>query len=322
LIGWAAAFLLLAAAGAAGCRAAALRRSLAPGHAEFLAQTRYIMTRSEEKIFLELPASERDAFIAEFWRRRDPDPYSEENEFRTEYYSRLETANQLFAREGKPGWMTDRGRIHILFGPPFDRLINPIDGGQGERCSEVWYYGAFPVVFRDPDCSGHLVLETYDLSAIREYNLSYMHQLSGAQGEAQKTYFRKREPLKFRSRARIVGTRAGRVEGLVSLNIPYAGLWFETPQVGSLVTTLEVEISLRDTAGASLWSHREEFEVRTREEFLERAPDDSFVREIPFALDRARDELLGKKLKFEIRLTNRTGGEEARRTLDFPDREL
>ncbi len=51
----------------------------------------------------------------------------------------------------------------------------------GERCSEIWYYGGFPVVFRDPECSGHLELMTYDLSAIREYNLSYMHELSRAQ---------------------------------------------------------------------------------------------------------------------------------------------
>ena len=247
----------------------------APDHAEFLSQARYIVTRSEEKIFLELPASQRDAFIGEFWKRRDPDPYSEENEFKVEYFSRLETANRLFAREGKPGWMTDRGRIHILFGPPFDRIINPIDGGSGERCSEIWYYGGFPVVFRDPDCSGHLELATYDLSAIREYNLSYMHELSRAQEQAQKTAYRIREPFGFRGRARLEGTRSGLVEGMISLSIPYAGIWFEAPEVGSLVTTLEVEVDLRDAAGVSRWAHRGDFGVTSREETLEREPDRS-----------------------------------------------
>jgi GWxTD domain-containing protein len=317
----AAVFLILAAAGAAGCRVASLRRSLAPGHAEFLSQGRYIITRSEEKIFLELPAAQRDAFIAEFWKRRDPDPYSEENEFKSEYFSRLETANRLFAREGKPGWMTDRGRIHILFGPPFDRIINPIDGGLGERCSEIWYYGGFPVVFRDPDCSGHLELMTYDLSALREYNLSYMHELSRAQEQAQKTAYRIREPFGFRGRARLEGTRSGRVEGVISLSIPYDGIWFQTPEVGSLVTTLDVEVDLRDAAGVSRWAHREAFGVALREESLEREPDGAFLREIPFSLDTAGEVLRGEDLKFEVRLRNRTGGEEARRTLGFPKRD-
>jgi GWxTD domain-containing protein len=200
---------LLAAAGAA-CRAGALRRSLAPDHAEFLSRVQYIITRSEEKIFLELPASQRDAFIAEFWKRRDPDPYSAENEFRDEYFSRLETADRLFAGEGKPGWLTDRGRIHILFGPPLDRIINPIGHGSDLRCSEVWYYGGFPVVFRDPNCLGRFQLATTDLSPIREYHVIYNQELNEAQDRARKTNTRKREPFDFRGRVRLVGAVSGR----------------------------------------------------------------------------------------------------------------
>ncbi len=308
----------LLAAAAAGCRAGALRRGLSSGHAEFLSQVRYIITRSEERIFLELPAPQRDAFIAEFWKRRDPDPYSAENEFKDEYYSRLEAAGRLFVGEGKPGWLTDRGRIYILFGPPFDRIINPLDADSGERCSELWYYGGFPVVFRDPNCLGNFELATADLTPIREHNLLYMHELSQAQDQAQRTYYRKRERFDFRGRVRLAQGASGRLAGVITLTVPYAGIWFEEPQVGSLLTSLEVEIALRDAAGASRWTHREEFDVTARSEILEEEPDASVTRDIPFelagsALDQGRE-----RLKFEIRLKNRTGGEEARKVVDFP----
>ncbi len=307
----------LAAAGAA-CRAGALRRSLSPGHAEFLSKVRYIITRSEERIFLELPASQGDAFIAEFWKRRDPDPYSEENEFKDEYFSRLEAADRMFKGEGKPGWRTDRGRIHILFGPPLDRIINPISAGGEERCSEIWYYGGFPVVFRDPNCAGAFELVTYDLSPIREYNMLYMHELNQAQDKAQRTYYRKRERFDFRARLSLADAGPGQVGGTLSLSIPYAGIWFAEPQVGTLLTTLEVEIELRDAAGGSRWTYREAFEINAREEILEQEQDSSFSRDIRISLEGSLADLRRDKLKFEVRLRNLTGGEEARKPIDVP----
>ena len=36
---------------------------------------------------------EREQFIGEFWRLRDPDPDTEENEYRESYYERVEYAN-------------------------------------------------------------------------------------------------------------------------------------------------------------------------------------------------------------------------------------
>jgi len=312
------AMVILLAAAAAGCRSNALRRTLAPGHAEFLSKVRYIITSSEEKIFLGLPAAQRDAFIAEFWKRRDPDPYSAENEFKDEYFGRLATAERLFLGEGKPGWLTDRGRIYILFGPPLDRIINPISDQLAEQCSEIWYYGGFPVVFRDPNCLGDLVLVTSDLSPIREYNLLYMHELSKAQDMAQRTYYRKREPLDFSGRVKLEATAPGRVGGVISLTIPYSGIWFEEPQVGSLLTTFEVGIELRDAAGASRWTYQEAFDVTARDEILEQEPDSSYTHDIPFELAGNTTGWRREKLRFEVRLKNRTGGEEARKDLDLP----
>ena len=64
------------------CHYYQLERKLDPDNAEFLSKVRYIIKPKERKIFLELPDTEKSDFIDEFWRRRDPDPDTEENEFK------------------------------------------------------------------------------------------------------------------------------------------------------------------------------------------------------------------------------------------------
>ncbi len=111
----------------------------------------YIITDQERKAFLSLSNDEeRDAFIEQFWARRNPNPDSPENEFREEHYRRIAYANEHYAA-GKPGWKTDRGRIYIMWGPP-DSIDSHPSGGMYERTPEegggetstypfeVWHY--------------------------------------------------------------------------------------------------------------------------------------------------------------------------------------
>lgn len=132
----------------------------------------YIITDEERKAFKKLQTDEeRERFIEEFWRRRDPDPDTEENEFKEEYYERIAYANEHFA-SGIPGWKTDRGRIWIMYGKPDERDTHPM-GGQYDRPSyegggststypfETWFYRYLPGVgsgieieFVDPTGSG------------------------------------------------------------------------------------------------------------------------------------------------------------------------
>jgi GWxTD domain-containing protein len=112
---------------------------------------RWIITDQERKAFLSLSNDEeRDAFIEQFWRRRNPNPDSPENEFREEHYRRIAYANERFAA-GKPGWMTDRGHIYIAYGPADSieshpsggNYERPIDEGGGETSTfpfETWHY--------------------------------------------------------------------------------------------------------------------------------------------------------------------------------------
>ncbi|MBC7796682.1 MAG: GWxTD domain-containing protein [Pyrinomonadaceae bacterium] len=111
----------------------------------------YIITSDETKAFKTLATDEeREAFIENFWRRRDPDPDTEENEFREQYYERIAYANEHYA-SGIPGWKTDRGRTYIRFGKP-DGIESHPSGGQYDRPSyegggstttypfETWFY--------------------------------------------------------------------------------------------------------------------------------------------------------------------------------------
>ena len=66
---------------------------------------RYIITKQEKRAFRQLKTDEeRENFIENFWRRRDPNPDTEENEYREEYYERIAYANEHYT-SGKPGWM-------------------------------------------------------------------------------------------------------------------------------------------------------------------------------------------------------------------------
>ena len=47
----------------------------------------YSPTR-KRKDFLNRPDSEKDAFIEEFWKKRDPNPETDINEFKIEYEKR------------------------------------------------------------------------------------------------------------------------------------------------------------------------------------------------------------------------------------------
>src|SRR5262249_8081886 len=110
-----------------------------------------IITEDERRAFKALKTDEeRDKYIEIFWRLRDPDPETPENEYKDQYYERVQYANEHFA-SGVPGWKTDRGRIYIKYGRPDEIQAHPA-GGPFDRPSyegggttttypfEIWWY--------------------------------------------------------------------------------------------------------------------------------------------------------------------------------------
>ena len=100
----------------------------------------YLITDVEKEAFLSLVTeSERNSFAAAFWRQRDENPSTPENEYRDEHYARLAYANEFLGRDTfRQGWQTDRGRYYILLGPPRNR--QNFDANDAVYQSELWWY--------------------------------------------------------------------------------------------------------------------------------------------------------------------------------------
>ncbi|HZX11384.1 MAG TPA: GWxTD domain-containing protein [Acidobacteriota bacterium] len=109
----------------------------------------YIITPAEKEVFYKLETDkERDLFIKEFWRQRDPTPGTPKNELREEHYRRIKYANENFRRgTSLKGWRTDRGKFYIALGNPvhIEKFrasgIYPID---------IWYYQGNPKFGQPP----------------------------------------------------------------------------------------------------------------------------------------------------------------------------
>ncbi len=288
------------------CHLYQMERKLSPAYADFYSKVQYIMTGPERKIFLELPDSERDKFIADFWERRNPNPGSKENAFRTEYNDRVRRTETLFGGEGKAGYLTDRGRIYILFGPPAQRLTYPMDAEA--YCREVWYYGAFPVIFVDEHCSGN-----YLLTAI---NLEHLEAINLAQGHFQQTLSQDKKFFDYD--VSVVKSRAGEhsFEGKVLIRVPYSGIWFVS-KAERLETSLEVRIEAEDMSGTRLWETTASCPLAMSEDALKEMRDKSFRLEIPMVIDKGPAGLKDRKVRLMVFVKNAAEDEALKKVLEI-----
>jgi GWxTD domain-containing protein len=124
---------------------------MSPEHEEFYHYAQYFFTKNERKIFRHLTTDEaREKFIKNFWEIRDPNPYTDVNEFKLEIERRYEYVT-TYRKEGPiPGWKTDRGRIYLLLGPPSDLAEDHFNRGNVLQ----WYYNEYNVYIRFYDLRG------------------------------------------------------------------------------------------------------------------------------------------------------------------------
>ena len=114
---------------------------MAERHRRFLEEeVAYLISETERRAFLSLSGEDtRDAFVEAFWQRRDPNPTTPENEYRDEHFERLAYANEFYGRDtGRAGWRTDRGRFHIVLGPP--RTKEDYSHSDALYPIELWFY--------------------------------------------------------------------------------------------------------------------------------------------------------------------------------------
>jgi GWxTD domain-containing protein len=215
-------------------------KNLNPEEQEFLSQVRYIITREERKAFLSLPSFERPRFIEEFWKSRDTDPLTEANEYKDEYLKRVEEAKHLFTEGGHSGWLTDRGRVFILLGPPEQRETYPRGQSVYDIPSEIWHYGFYQIRFFDTRWNGNFELDPTSAQLLADVNLAQMNL---------------RPRIKEESRAvsdfKIDFRKTGEKAQLVVVSVPYSDIWFSS-EGQRFKTNFEVTWEVYDTDGRKI----------------------------------------------------------------------
>jgi len=93
-------------------------------------------------------------FLYQFWKKRDRDPMTAENEFYNDYMNRVRVTEEKFGTINRSGVRTDRGRVFIIYGEPdeIDRYPNDID----KKPYEIWQYNQLEggVIFVFGDVTG------------------------------------------------------------------------------------------------------------------------------------------------------------------------
>jgi len=249
---------------ACGCAMNRLERALDPESRDFLSKVRYLITRPERVAFLQVPADERKPFIEEFWKKRDPNPETEENEFKTEYFRRIATANHLFTDGGEPGWLQDRGRMYILLGPPSDRLTYPRGVTFYGLPMEFWYYGFFEIIFVDNSWTGNYRLDpssAEQLGNIMRAQLEWKPQV-GDEPAA---------PSSLECEFAIEIRDGGQVAAKILL--PYKAIWMKAgtgAAAGAFHTTLTAELEALDGAGIKAWAYKKDYPLSFSKEELDK----------------------------------------------------
>ncbi len=263
---------LIACLGA--CASTRVVRELDPESREFYSKVRYIITAEEKKAFLALPAEGRSAFIEDFWKRRDPTPATEENEFKTEYFRRIDTANRLFSGGGAPGWLQDRGRIYITLGPPDHREVYPRGVTFYGVPTEYWWYGFFPIRFVDERWVDDYRIDPDDaiqISQITQAQTQWNLPLEGLSKNA----------LPWAPTLPGLEIRIEKADGegaRVMLSLPYKNIWMKA-QGDRLEAGLEVTMTARDAAGEEAWSFAQTYPLSLATDRLKEALAGSFTAE-------------------------------------------
>ncbi len=118
--------------------------------AEFLSVTRLLVPNAyanrqalpDSLRYIKLPPAEQERIARRFWDRQDPRPGTPENEAKLEYFARVTYADMRYSPDrGGRGIDTDRGDIHVRFGPP--EMIFGSSRGQTwiYRDNSIFFFG-------------------------------------------------------------------------------------------------------------------------------------------------------------------------------------
>ena len=113
---------------------------------KWLDDVRPILLPEEEKAYKGLKNNADAAeFQKIFWARRDPNLDTPENEYQVEYQKLVAELDPKFKTSGRPGSLTDCGRLYVLLGAP-DNVKKETSAEVGFRSPETWTYKDRPSI--------------------------------------------------------------------------------------------------------------------------------------------------------------------------------
>lgn len=106
-------------------------------HSLFL-EIKDIASKAEKEEYESLSFNKRGLFFQKFWKRRDPTPFTDENERYTEHFRRVSHARHVFSFTAPP-FYDDRGRIYVKYGEPDVRYTSTMSSVD-IKDNESWSY--------------------------------------------------------------------------------------------------------------------------------------------------------------------------------------
>ncbi|HTP80342.1 MAG TPA: GWxTD domain-containing protein [Bacteroidota bacterium] len=102
-------------------------------------KAQYLATNQEIKTFESIGSTEgRAEFLAKFWSEVETGRGMNKPTDRYEYLRRIDVANQRYHSFRKEGWLTDRGRVFVVYGEPDE--IERYPSSDNSKPYEIWHY--------------------------------------------------------------------------------------------------------------------------------------------------------------------------------------
>lgn len=101
-------------------------------------EQKILLTKEEKAEFEAVSYDQKRYVFQRFWKSRDPDPSTVENERLTEHFRRVNFARFNFHFTAPP-YYDDRGKIYIKYGEPDERYNSPL-GNTLAKDNESWSY--------------------------------------------------------------------------------------------------------------------------------------------------------------------------------------
>jgi GWxTD domain-containing protein len=106
---------------------------------------RWIISPQERAVFLKLSNEDRERFMEDFWLHHDKEEHYRQVAYTNDHF----TISISGRTQPLPGWLTDRGRIYIAYGPP--DAIKETDGDANNASAILWHYDSIPLYGKNVD---------------------------------------------------------------------------------------------------------------------------------------------------------------------------